>query len=152
MTQDHCPECGCVLNDGKKPRSIDQHRRYFAVIKAALYHWPESHERQFANTEELRAYLQMKAGHRIVGAQIPLSGMSKERAMLLAEAAIRGAGSYAMPVIHGDTLVIFKPKSIRFAALGHQAFCALNNDIDAIIEKEIGFTGDRLLKETEQAA
>lgn len=149
---EHCPECGFVLSDGKKPRSIDQHRRYFAVMRAAFMHWPETHERQFANAEELRAYLQMKAGHREIGAQIPLSGMSKERAMLLAEAAIRGAGSYAMPVIHGDTLVIFKPKSIRFSSLGHQAFCALNSDIDAIIEKEIGVNGDRLLKETEAAA
>lgn len=151
---DHCPHCGCELisHDGRKPRSIDQHRRYFAVMRAAFTHWPETHERQFANAEELRAYLQMKAGHREVGAQIPLSGMSKERAMLLAEAAIRGAGSYAMPVIHGDTLVIFKPKSIAFAKLGHQAFCALNSDIDAMIEQEIGVSADRLLKETEKAA
>lgn len=153
MSADHCPECGAVFaHDGKKPRSLEQLRRYFAVMKAALYHWPETHERQFANTDELRAYLQMKAGHREVGAQIPLSGMSKERATLLAEAAIRGAGSYAMPIIHGDTLVIFKPKSIAFHKLSHQAFCALNSDIDAIVESEIGIHPDRLLKETESAA
>lgn len=149
---DHCPECGAIISvDGKKPRSLEQLRRYFAVLKVTLYHWPESHERQFSNTDELRAFLQMKAGHRVIGAQIPLSGMSKERAMLLAEAAIRGAGSYAMPVIHGDMLVIFKPKSIAFPKLGHQAFTALNNEIDTIIEAEIGMHPDTLLKETENA-
>lgn len=152
MATQHCPDCGCILNGGKKPRSLEQHRRYFAVMRAAWMHWPEAHERQFTNAEELRAWLQMKAGHREIGAQIPLTGISKERAMLVVEAAIRGVGSYAMPVIHGDTLVIFKPKSIRFASLSHQAFCALNSDIDAIIEAETGIHPDKLLKETEQAA
>ena len=148
-----CPECGCVLTiDGKRPRSYHQLKRYFSVIKMAFDNWPEHHERQFANTEELRAYLQIRAGHRETGASIPLTGMSKERAMLLAEAAIRGAGSYAEVAIQGDTLVIFRPKSIAFHSMSHLAFCALNNDIDGIIEQEIGVSADRLLKEGEAVA
>lgn len=148
-----CPDCGSVIGPGgRKPRSVPHHRRFFGLISAALAHWPENHERQFTSAEELRAYLLLKAGHRSTGASIPLSGMQKERALLLVEAAIRGAGSYAMPVLQGDTLVIFTPKSIAFHALGHQAFTALNNDVEALIEQEIGVSADQLLREHERAA
>ena len=135
-----------------KPRSPEQHRRYFALINAAFTHWPESHERQFASAEELRKWLQMKCGHREVGASIPLTGMQKERAMLLAEAAIRAAGAYAVPIIHGDTLVVFRPKSISFDKLAHKKACALFDEVAAFIEHEMGISAETLLKETEGAA
>jgi len=146
-----CPVCGYAEPKKGKPRSIDQHRRYFQLVREAFVHWPESHEHQFANAEECRAYLQMKAGWREIGAQIPLSGISKERAMMLAEAAIRGAGSYAMPVLHGDTLVIFKPKSISFARMPHLEFCALNDAVENVIRDIIGVEPEQLLKERERA-
>ena len=133
-----CPVCGYADKSSGKPRSIEQHRRYFAMIKTAFDNWPERHERQFASAEELRSWLQMKAGAREVGATIPLTGMSKERAMLLAEAAIRGAGSWAMPIIHGDTLVIFKPKSVSFAKMPHADFCKLSDTVQDVIKAEAG--------------
>ncbi len=146
-----CPHCGCQIDEPKgKPRSVEQIRRYFALIKAAFHHWPETHPHQFANVDELRSFLQMSAGHRETGAQIPISGMSKERAMLLAEAAIRGAGSYALPVIHGDTLVVFKPKSISFAKMAHADFCKLSDAVELVIAKETGIDTAKLL--TERAA
>jgi hypothetical protein len=150
----HCPHCGCelVAKAGGKPRSVEQIRRYFAMIRAAYHHWPESHERQFANSEELRTWLQMKAGARQVGAQIPLTGMGKERAMLLAEAAIRGAGSHAMPVIHGDVLVVFRPKSISFSRMAHADFCRLSDDVAAVIQAETGTDPAEMMKQTEAAA
>jgi len=110
-------------------------------------HWPESHKRQFSSVTELRKFLEMKAGAREVGASIPLSGMSKERAMLLAEAAIRGAGSYALPVLHGDTLVIFRPKSVSFAKMGPAEFGQLSDAVSDVIEAEIGVSVDQLLAE-----
>ena len=145
----HCPHCGCDLapSSGGKPRSVEQIRRYFGMIRAAFHHWPEAHERQFASAEELRAFLQMKAGAREVGAQIPLTGLSKERAMLLAEAAIRGAGSYAFPTIHGDTLVIFRPKSISFGKMAHSDFCRLSDAVADVILAETGLDAETLLRE-----
>lgn len=150
----HCPHCGCEIDLGPKsaPRSVDQHRRYFGLIRAVFHHWPEAHQYQFSSAEELRAFLQMKAGHREIGARIPLVGVNRERAMLLAEAAIRAAGSYAVPVLHGDTLVVFKPKSIAFGKLSHAAFCALNNAVDEVIRAETGLDPDQVLKEHERAA
>ena len=146
----HCPHCGGDIERQAKPRSSEQLRRYFALLKAAFHHWPERHAHQFANVEECRAFLQMKAGHREIGAQIPLTGMSKERAMLLAEAAIRGAGSYAMPVIHGDVLVIFRPRSVSFAKMAHHDFCRLSDMVESVLQAETGLTADQLL--TERAA
>lgn len=144
-----CPHCGCDLapSSGGKTRSVEQIRRYFGMIRAAYHHWPESHERQFASAEELRAFVQMKAGAREVGAQIPLTGLSKERAMLLAEAAIRGAGSYAFPVIHGDTLVIFRPKSVSFGKMAHSDFCRLSDAVADVILAETGLDAETLLRE-----
>ena len=57
-----------------------------------------------------------------------------------------------MPKLHGDTLVIFRPKSISFNKLGHKEFCRLNDEVDAVIEAEIGIKAERLLRETEKAA
>lgn len=149
-----CNVCGCDLKVTAKgkPRSYDQHKRYFALIRAAFLHWPESKDRQFSSEEELRKWMQMRAGYREIGAQIPIAGMSKERAMLLAEAAIRAAGSYAVPVIHGETLVVFRPKSIAFDKLSHIDACRLFDDVAAFIEDAIGVPADQLLKETERAA
>ncbi len=149
MSHSHCPACGFLL---KEPRSLAQHRRFFGLIKALFMHWPETHERQFSSEEELRKWLIMAAGWKEVGASIPLTGMNKERAMLLAEAAIRAVGSYAMPVINGDVLVIFRPKSIAFDKMGHKEFCLLNEAVDEIIKAETGFDPDILLKEHEAAA
>lgn len=144
-----CPHCLSPLEDDPKgaPRSLEQLRRYFALMRAVYFHWPESHEHQFSNVEECRKYLQMKAGHREIGASIPLSGMKPEKAMFLAEAAIRAAGSYALPVIHGSTLVVFVPKSIAFHKMGHAEFCALNREIDEVIREETGLDPEQCLAE-----
>lgn len=149
-----CPHCGAEFDIKKsgKPRSIDQHRRYFALMRQVFEHWPETHPTQFADATECRKWIQMKAGHRDVAARIPLVGVKRERGLMLAEAAIRAVGSYAVPVIHGDTLVIFKPKSIAFHRLSHLAFCELNNAVDEVIRAEADLDPAKLLEERKLAA
>jgi hypothetical protein len=121
-------------------------------MRAAFMHWPEAHPRRFADETELRKWLVMKAGHREVASTLDLVGISKEHAMMIAEASIKAAGAYAVPVMHGDTLVIFRPKSIAFGKLGHKEFCRLNDEVDAVIEAETGMKAADLLRETEKAA
>lgn len=147
-----CPCCGYSEPRKGKPRSLDQHRRYFLLVAAAMEHWPEHHEHQFTSIEALRKYLEMKAGWREIGAKIPLSGVRKEHAVVLVEAAIRAAGSYAMPILHGDVLVIFRPKSISFARMPHLEFCALNEAVGNVIRDIIGVEPEQLLKERGEAA
>jgi len=147
----HCPECGCVL-DEDKPRSLPQLRRYFAMIRAFYFHWPKSHGRQFTNETECRKWLQMKAGHREPGASIPLVGMPKERAMFLAEAVIRGAGSYADVEMQGDTLIVYVPRSVAFGKLKHLAACALFDDVATVFHAETGMDPEQVMREYVRAA
>ena len=44
-----CPQCGCDIEPAGKARSLPQLRRYFALIRAAYHHWPDSHPVQFAD-------------------------------------------------------------------------------------------------------
>lgn len=145
-----CPVCGFHATPRKgRQRSLPQHRRYFSLMHAVLHHWPETHERQFADIHELRAWLQMKAGWRDVAAQIPIVGMPRDKTIMIVEAAIRAAGSNALPVLHGSTMVIFKPRSISFATMGPQEFGHLNDEVERVIRQETGLEPDQLMKETE---
>lgn len=145
-----CPVCGHDSGSKGSSRSVEQLRRYFAVMRAIHFFWPETHPEQFDSHDDLRKYLQMRAGHREIGASIDLNGLSKEQAMLLAEAAIRGTGAYAVPRIHNNTLVVFRPKSIAFHKLSHSAFCALSNGVMEVIKAETGIDPDEALKEYER--
>lgn len=147
-----CPHCGCEIEAANKRRSVPQLRRYFAMIRAYHHHWPESHAQQFTSPEELRAWLQMKAGHRTIAARIPLAGINRDKAALIAEAAIRAAGSYAVPVVHGSDLIVFVPKSIAFSRIGPAEAGRLFDEVAAVAEAETGLKADDVLKETEAAA
>lgn len=148
----NCPHCGCEIEASDKRRSLPHLRRYFALIRAAYHHWPETHATQFSDETECRKWLQMKAGHREIGARIPLVGMNKDRAVALVEAAIRAAGSYAVPLMHGGDLVVFVPRSIAFGKLSHLAACDLFNSVADVIKAETGIDADKLLREHERAA
>lgn len=141
---DVCPTCGATT---KRIRSLEQHRRYFGVIRAALHYWPDTHEKQFEDEDDLRYWLQMKAGHREVRNRVSLKGLRRKDALFVAEAVIRGSKGYTVPVIHKKELVIFGPKSIAYANLGQAKFSELNNEIDALLQIEIGLTGEQLLNE-----
>ncbi len=148
----NCPHCGYEIEAGDKKRSVPHLRRYFALVRAAYHHWPETHDTQFSDETECRKWLQMKAGHREIGARIPLVGLNKDRAVALVEAAIRAAGSYAVPVMHGGDLVVFVPRSIAFGKLSHLAACALFDGVADVIRSETGMDAGTLLKEHERAA
>ena len=94
----------------------------------------------------------MKAGHREIAASILLAGINKERAVLLAEAAIRAAGSYAFPVVHKEQLIIWKPKSIAFQTLSHLDAVGLFADVEDVIRAETGLDPAQLMREHEGAA
>ena len=94
----------------------------------------------------------MKAGWREVAAEVPLSGIGKERALFIVEATIRAVGSYAVPVFHKEKLVIFKPKSIAFDTMKQSEFNGLNDAVATVIEQETGIKADDMMKQTESAA
>lgn len=149
-----CPSCEATfdLNKIGKPRSVEQHRRFWGIMKAAFHHWPEAHEHQFTTMNDLRVWLTMKAGWRDLSARIPLTGVKPDHAVILATAAMKAAGSNAVAVAHKGQLCVWTPKSIRFDKMKHMEFVALNQAVEDVINAEIGITGDELLEQAKQEA
>lgn len=58
-----CPACSFRFNENaKSDRSSPEHRRYFAMIKAAFDNWPVGHQFQPLDSTALRTFLQCRAG------------------------------------------------------------------------------------------
>lgn len=148
----HCPCCGCDISGNEKPRSLPQLKRFFAMIRAAYHHWPETCEQQFTSDEELRKHLTMRAGWRDVAARIPLVGVSPELAKLIVRQAFAAAHTHAWPVIHKGELVIWMPRSIAFHAMGPKEFGQLSDAVAVVIRDMTGMDAETLMKETENAA
>ena len=149
-----CPECGFVLEseEEKSPRSVPQLRRYFKGLRLMWQQWPESHPHQFGSPEELRAYLQMRAGYRKVHAAIDMEKVPKDEARMLVEAMISGVGGYILPEMQGSTMVLYRPVSVSFRQMGHKLFCEACDAVDAVCYAETGLTFDQLLKEERTTA
>lgn len=147
-----CPTCGEDVYHPEQKRSLPHLRRYMKLIRETFKHWPEKHVRQFTNVKELRAWLQMKAGHRELVADLPIVGLNKERATILVEAAIRASGSYALPIAHGDSIAIFRPKSVAFDKLGHMEAVGVFNAVEDVIRNETGIEPEQIMREAESSA
>lgn len=151
-----CPSCEVTfdLNKIGKPRSPQQHARFFAIVRAAFFHWPEKHLEQFSTQEAFRGWLIMKAGPawRDEVARVHLSGMRVEHAKMLATQIITCLDEKATSRVHNGVMVVFRPKSIRFDKLSHLGFCALNDAVAEVIAAEMHVTVDELLNQHEGAA
>lgn len=129
-----------------KPRSVDQNRRFFAVMKAVYDQWPESHRFQPDNSEHLRAWLLVRAGHHTVKT-FYLDGDTDQFAQVLPVIMASMTGKHAWCRSRGNELHVCVPQSIAFDKLEHSAFCKLNDDVDEVIRIETGLDPEALLKE-----
>lgn len=141
-----CPYCG-----GDKPRSLPQHRRFFGLIAAVYGQWPELHDFQPDSPEHLRAWLLVKAGYRR-STYIDSAGLDHSALVPVLTAGMRAAGTYAWLVEHHGRLAIVAPRTIRFEALGHKAFCSLERAVEDVIYAETGIDPGRALEERGKAA
>lgn len=163
---EHCPHCGGVLETHKKVRSLPDHRRFFALIRAAFEQWPLNHEFQPLSAEHLRAWLLCKVRyHQIemidVGTDI-FDGLDADTKALVdfvvrsavhrsIEAATRESG-FAFDKPYGSGIAIFRPKSIDFESMDQKDFGELRQAVEEVIESIIGVDAEKLLRETERAA
>lgn len=135
-----CQECGCQIEPEKKrgkPRSVPQHRRYFALIRAAHSHWPESHRFQPTSDDHMRKWLQAKAGyHRIT--TVDTSGMDTQSAIVAVAAALAAADTIHFTSVVGSKFHVVESRSIDFDTLPHLAACALFDAVSDTIEAETG--------------
>jgi len=134
-----------------KPRSVDQHRRFFAIMKAAYNHWPESHRFKPVNSEHLRAWLLVRAGHSFITTfDFGDDGDAVAKAVPIVVARMK-LGHVWCDVRNG-AMHVAAPRSIAFDKLGHHEFCKLNDDVDEVIRVETGLDPEALMRETEAAA
>lgn len=142
-----CHHCGCDIEQPPKkgkPRSVPQHRRYFAMIRAAHSHWPAAHRFQPITEERLRKWLQAKAGYHVVRT-IDTSDMDKGRAVLAIAAEISSADPVHFVSATGSRFHIIESKSIDFDTLPHLAACALFDAVADTIEAETGLKVSQIM-------
>ncbi len=155
MTSRACPHCGCGLEPDKgKPRSAEQLRRFFGVLRAMYQHWPESCEFQPHCEEHLRKWVLCMAGHRTVVKTFMLPAtddpLMMSAMMSFAEQLLEMDNRFGR--WKGSTLAIYEAKSIAFSKLGQAAFNKLNDEVEAVYRSETGLDPEQALKETEKAA
>lgn len=142
-----CPTCQAMDTSA---RSIPQHKRFFGVLRAAYFHWPENASFQPESEDHLRAFLLVKTGHHTVHTVDALTS-AVDHVVVTVRAALRAAGSYAFCETDGTHIKIFKPKSIAFHKLSSRAFTELIQKVEEVY-REYGLDPDAVLRETERAA
>lgn len=151
----NCPVCGYHDKGKGKPRSLDQHKRFYGLVRAAFHHWPEGHDFVPHDETHLRKYLICMAGpqwRNMTEILVPFAedqpGLTRLAAYTMQQAA-EAAGGYAFPRVdaNGGRVALYTAKSIKFAEMSHLEFCALSNAVDEVIKSEIGVDPDQLLKE-----
>ena len=130
----------------EKPRSIDQHRRLFAQIKAAHVHWPESHSFQPDNAEHMRAWLLVKSKHRNIKA-FYMEDDATEAAKLIPFVIASMMGKYVWAWGTGNVLNVCMPESIAFDKCPHVQFGPICDAVAAVIERETEMRAEDLLRE-----
>lgn len=150
-----CPHCQCDLDPVKgKPRSLEQLRRFFGVLRAMYFHWPEDCEFQPHSEQHLRKWVLCMAGHRRVVKTLTLPGSNNPARL----AAMMEFAEELLEMDHrfgrwkGNTLAIYEAESIAFHKLGQAKFNALNDEVEAVYKAETGLDPDEVLKQTERAA
>jgi len=155
-----CPHCGCSSDPAKRPRSVAQLRRFFAVLRAMANHWPEGHEFQPESQEHLRKWIICRAGPEFrESVDIPLEfateqpGLTKLAAMAIQSAIVwAGAFAFIRPDSNGGRVRVYRAKSMALHKMAPAEFNALNDAVEAAYEAETGMKPDTVLDEQQRAA
>lgn len=151
---EHCPHCGGVLEDMKPhKRSTPQLRRFFAIVRAAFYSWPEHHEFRPQSVDHLRWYLEQRAGHFTVTTTARIESADPDKVYALVRAFLRHSEDHRLFIeLDGNLLVEKRTKSIDYASLDSAEFSKLKDAVCEVIEVELGVAAEKLLSEAERAA
>ena len=139
------------MDSNGKRRSLQQHKRYFALMKAAFDQWPERSRSRFRPDSEdhLRKWLQCKAGHRtLVEVDVPATDpRTMEIVKTAVAAAMAATRDHAWVTQYNGKVAVVASKSINFETLSHRDFDALSRAVENIIKAETGIEPEALLRE-----
>lgn len=129
-------------------RSVPQHRRFFAFIRAAYTHWPEKHPFQPDNSEHLRKWLLIKAKHRVIN-EYHVGERPDEFARLLPIISRQMLGTYCWAWTKDGVLYVCTAKSIAFDKASHAEFTRLVKQVEDVFRSETGIDPDKLMAQAE---
>ena len=151
-TPRHCLECGAIIPQDikSKHRSSPQHRRYFAIIRAAWHNWPEdggTSRFRPQNEEHFRYWLEMRAGHYTVTKTARIESTDPDKAYMLVSSFLRPSKDTTLFLeLDGNLLTQKQTRSISYASLGPAEFGRLKDAVCEIIEAELNVTAEQLLQ------
>jgi hypothetical protein len=164
----NCPECGSVYTVVQKkqiydhlrrffgaedqPRSVEQHRRFFGMIRKAHEQWPDQHDFQALNAEHLRAWLLCMVGHHHVETvQIDVTKLSEFEVALMRAAyespyrASKKKVLYRFWRIRNGHAYVISPLSIAFEECKHEDVCKVMRQVDELVCEILGIEDTELL-------
>lgn len=151
-----CPHCGCEITQAlgrTHKRSGPQHRRFFAICRAAFLHWPDYLAFRPRSESHLRYWLEMRADHATVTTTARIQSADPDKVFALVNAFMRNSEDERLFIeLDGELLIQKRTLSIDYDTLGPAEFGRLKDAVCEIIEAEVGIPAERLLKETEAAA
>ena len=150
-----CPHCGAgfVPEEAptRLPRSPKQHRAFFRMVRIAADNWPETHPFQpvganrKAREEHMRAWLLVQANHKmIIGEPLDKVRAVSDWELVKRYVAVAMQPSAMHPYrfpredAHTGALMVDVPRSIDWAALSHEDFKPVFDEVMFIIERETG--------------
>jgi len=134
-----------------RPRSPKAHRHFFAIIDKAFQNWPDTHPFQPDSAEHLRAWLEVKAGHRDIILADPSGPMVEFIKAVLKRIEDADIGfRYGFPAVKGDMIAVAFPRSISWSTLSQEEFSPIANEIYAILEDIIGVDTATLIEKTKE--
>ncbi len=149
-----CPHCQCDIDGKGKPRSVEQLRRFFAMLRAMFSHWPEGADFQPHSEEHLRKWATCKAGYGRVVQTLTLPAADNPRLvaamMEFAEQLLEMDNRFGR--WKGRTLAVYEAESIAFHKMPPAKFITLNDAVETVYASETGLDPETVLKEHERAA
>ena len=127
-----CPRC--QLSWG---RSDEEHNTLFGVIGMAFDNWPEQHDFQPADEEQLRGWLACRVGHSVIIRLNGCRGLNRDTARDLLKAFSEGA-AYFETDDDAKGVFVVKPRSMKKASMRVQEFRAMANNVYHLLHAVCG--------------
>jgi len=141
-----CPRCKLTWG-----RSDEEHNTLFGVIGMAFENWPEQHDFQPCDEEQLRGWLACRVGHHATIRLNGIRGLNRDTARDLLKAFTEGAAYFETDDDTNGTFVV-KPRTMKKAAMRVQEFRAMANRVYHLLHTVTGIDAEVYKREKDRAA
>ena len=128
-----------------KTRSPAHHRALFGALREVFAQWPETARFQPSNEKELRAWLEVMAGHQIV-TYADIETENDVKALKIAYAIERKNGNFVWMMKKDGRIAIVRPDSINWESLDQLEYAKVFNAIADVLARETGILLDDVIK------